>query len=104
MCDGSTIVKGFKWRSLVEAANNNFNGVDQEPGVYCIKVLRAPRTDLGNMAEEYLEGQLMKAMEEVLRALRRDHSQEGVLDRMQTRQELYDLLGYDGKVAKPVNH
>lgn len=51
-----------------------------------------------------LQRAAMKAMEEVLQALRRDHSQEGVLDRMQTRQELYDLLGYDGKVAKPVNH
>lgn len=49
-----------------------------------------------------LQRAAMKAMEETLQALRRDHSQEAILGRMQTRQELYDLLGYDGKVAKPV--
>jgi methylisocitrate lyase len=37
----------------------------------------------------------MKAQEECLRDLKRRGSQKDWLDRMQTRQELYDLLGYD---------
>jgi methylisocitrate lyase len=37
----------------------------------------------------------MKAMEECLQVLRRDGSQESFLDRMQTREELYELLGYE---------
>lgn len=36
----------------------------------------------------------MKAMEQVLAELRAKGTQKGLLDRMQTRQELYDLLGY----------
>ncbi len=36
----------------------------------------------------------MKAMEEALAALRASGTQKELLDRMQTRQELYDLLGY----------
>ncbi len=49
-----------------------------------------------------LQRAAMKAMEEVLGVIKRDGSQAESLPRMQTRQELYDLLGYDGKVAKPV--
>ena len=37
----------------------------------------------------------MKTVERALAVLRRDRSQRGLLDQMQTRQELYDLLGYD---------
>ena len=37
----------------------------------------------------------MKAMESVLRTLRREGTQRSVLDQMQTRQELYELLEYD---------
>jgi methylisocitrate lyase len=40
----------------------------------------------------------MKAMEEALNELKGKGTQAGMLNRMQTRQELYDLLGYDGKV------
>lgn len=36
-----------------------------------------------------------KAVSELLLALQRDGTTAGLLDRMQTRQELYDLLGYD---------
>ena len=36
----------------------------------------------------------MKAMEEALEVLHRDGTQVSLLDRMQTRQELYDLIGY----------
>ena len=36
----------------------------------------------------------MKAAEEVLQVLRRDGTQVGVLDRLQTRAELYDRIGY----------
>jgi len=36
----------------------------------------------------------MKAMEDGLRVLARERSQRSILNRMQTRQELYDLLGY----------
>lgn len=34
------------------------------------------------------------AMREALRTLKKDGTQRGILDRMQTREELYDLLGY----------
>jgi methylisocitrate lyase len=37
----------------------------------------------------------MKSTEACLRDLKRRGSQKSWLDRMQTRQELYDLLGYD---------
>ena len=43
----------------------------------------------------------MKAMEDVLRALRETGTQEPLLERMQTRQQLYDLLGYQATVASP---
>lgn len=49
-----------------------------------------------------LQRAAMKAMEEVLRTIRQTGSQESMLNRMQTRQELYDLLEYDVKVDKPV--
>jgi methylisocitrate lyase len=41
----------------------------------------------------------MKAMEEVLRDIRDKGTQKDHVEKMQTRQELYDLLGYDGKVG-----
>ncbi|MDO8629001.1 MAG: methylisocitrate lyase [Phycisphaerales bacterium] len=41
----------------------------------------------------------MKATEDALRVLKAERSQKSLLDRMQTRRELYDLLGYD--VATP---
>ncbi len=47
-----------------------------------------------------LQRAAQKAMEDVLRVIGEEGGQESFLDRMQTRQELYDLLGYDGKVAK----
>lgn len=37
----------------------------------------------------------MKAMESALRAIKIERTQKSLLDRMQTRQELYDLLDYD---------
>jgi len=37
----------------------------------------------------------MKAVHDALRELRERGTQHGLLDRMQTRQELYELLGYD---------
>ena len=43
----------------------------------------------------------MKAMESALRVIREQGTQEPSLAAMQTRQELYDLLGYDAKVAVP---
>jgi methylisocitrate lyase len=43
----------------------------------------------------------MKAMEAALHTLRRDHSQQAIIDRMQTRQELYELLGYEAQVSAP---
>ncbi len=46
-----------------------------------------------------LQRAAMKAVEEVLAELKRCGTQQALLDRMQTRQELYDLLGYD--VAPP---
>ncbi|MEK7794854.1 MAG: isocitrate lyase/phosphoenolpyruvate mutase family protein, partial [Candidatus Hydrogenedentota bacterium] len=48
-----------------------------------------------------LQRAAMKAMQDVLGILRAEGTQSSALDRMQTRQELYDLLGYDGKVAGP---
>ena len=42
----------------------------------------------------------MKAAEETLRALRNSGTQRERLDRMQTRAELYDLLGYSGWEAR----
>ncbi|RJP42002.1 MAG: methylisocitrate lyase [Phycisphaerales bacterium] len=39
----------------------------------------------------------MGAMERALTALRAEGTQKSFVDQMQTRQELYDLLGYDGK-------
>ena len=50
-----------------------------------------------------LQRAAMKAMEDLLLTIRRDGTQAACLDRMQTRQELYDLLGYDGKVAAPTH-
>ncbi len=38
----------------------------------------------------------MKAAERALGEIRRSGSQEGILDSMQSRGELYDLLGYEG--------
>ena len=38
----------------------------------------------------------MKAAERALEEIRRSGSQEGILDSMQSRAELYDLLGYEG--------
>lgn len=49
-----------------------------------------------------LQRAAMKAMEDVLRTIKQTGSQESVLNRMQTRQELYSLLEYDAKVDKPV--
>jgi 2-methylisocitrate lyase-like PEP mutase family enzyme len=39
----------------------------------------------------------MKAMESVLTMLAADGTQRDLLDLMQTREELYDLLGYDAE-------
>jgi methylisocitrate lyase len=41
----------------------------------------------------------MKASDEFLRALKKSGSQTGWIDKMQTRQELYDLLDYDPTAA-----
>lgn len=41
----------------------------------------------------------MKAMENVLREIKEKGTQKDCVDQMQTRQALYDLLGYDGKVG-----
>ena len=38
----------------------------------------------------------MKAAERALEAIRGSGSQEGILDSMQSRAELYDLLEYEG--------
>ncbi len=43
----------------------------------------------------------MKAVTDALEALRADGTQKTLLDRMQTRAELYDLLGYDVDVPPP---
>lgn len=48
-----------------------------------------------------LQRTAMKAMTDVLQAIRQTGSQQSCLDRMQTRQELYDLLEYEGKVDTP---
>jgi len=45
-----------------------------------------------------LQRAAMKAMEEVLGVLRNSGTQSGILDKLQTRQELYDLVEYDGRV------
>lgn len=42
-----------------------------------------------------LQRTAMKAVEEVLDVLRRDGTQRDLLERMQTRQELYEILGYE---------
>jgi methylisocitrate lyase len=42
----------------------------------------------------------MKVIEEALRELKQAGTQRGLLESMQTRQELYDLLGYDVPVPK----
>ena len=49
-----------------------------------------------------LQRTAMKAMEEVLSTIRDHGTQEPCLEHMQTRQELYDLLEYGGKVDTPV--
>jgi len=54
--------------------------------------------DLGYAAVLYPVSLLrvaMRAMEEAIVAIRRDGHQESILPKMQTRQELYDLLGYE---------
>jgi len=43
----------------------------------------------------------MKAVEQTLAELKRTGTQNGLLDRMQTRQELYDLLDYDPTAPWP---
>ena len=48
-----------------------------------------------------LQRTAMKAMADVLATIRREGTQVNALENMQTRQELYDLLGYEGKVAQP---
>ena len=42
----------------------------------------------------------MKASEEFLRALKKSGSQKEWLDKMQTRQKLYELLDYDPTAEK----
>ena len=49
-----------------------------------------------------LQRTAMKAMENVLQIIKDTGCNEDALDQMQTRQELYDLLGYGGKVDKPI--
>ena len=49
-----------------------------------------------------LQRAAMKAMEHTLHAIRTHGTQESVVGAMQTRQELYDLLEYDGTVDRPV--
>jgi methylisocitrate lyase len=46
-----------------------------------------------------LQRAAMKAMEEVLVEIKAKGTQRDFVTKMQTRQELYDLLGYDGKVG-----
>ena len=41
----------------------------------------------------------MKAVAGALQELKARGTQKDMLERMQTRQELYDLLGYEGKVS-----
>lgn len=45
-----------------------------------------------------LQRTAMYAMREALRTIQSERTQQSTVDRMQTRQELYDLLGYDMKV------
>lgn len=47
-----------------------------------------------------LQRAAMKAMERVLTTIKDTGSQASCVEDMQTRQELYDLLGYDGRVGK----
>ena len=42
-----------------------------------------------------LQRLVMKAAQEALRTLKAERSQKSLLDRMQTRRELYELLDYD---------
>lgn len=49
-----------------------------------------------------LQRAAMKAMENVLTEIRATGTQKSMLDQMQTRQALYDLLEYGGKVDTPV--
>lgn len=49
-----------------------------------------------------LQRAAMKAMQNVLENIKKTGSQAASVEHMQTRQELYDLLGYGGKVDKPV--
>jgi methylisocitrate lyase len=49
-----------------------------------------------------LQRAAMKAMEDVLSEIAKTGTQKAVLNRMQTRQALYDLLEYGGKVDTPV--
>ena len=46
-----------------------------------------------------LQRAAMKAMGAVLDAIRTQGTQKGVLEQMQTREELYELLDYDGRVG-----
>ncbi len=64
--------------------------------------LLANMTEFGNNLVIFpvtLQRAAMKAMENVLREIKDKGTQRDVVDQMQTRQELYDLLGYDGKVG-----
>lgn len=49
-----------------------------------------------------LQRAAIKAMEKVLNEIRTTGSQKAMLDQMQTRQALYDLLEYGGKVDTPL--
>lgn len=48
-----------------------------------------------------LQRLVMKTVESALRVIKTERSQRSLVDRMQTRQELYDLLEYDILVPKP---
>lgn len=48
-----------------------------------------------------LQRAAMKAMEECLNTLRTEGTQRSFVDRMQTRQELYDLLDYEVDASRP---
>jgi methylisocitrate lyase len=41
----------------------------------------------------------MKAMQDALRVIREEGTQKSLLNHMQTRQELYDLLAYEGMIG-----
>ncbi len=43
----------------------------------------------------------MKSTQEALRTLKRERSQRAIIDRMQTREELYELLGYEASLPAP---